>query len=66
MGFFKKLEILDTYGEEFKWYVNGEKKTKSILGVIASVLLAVFGIYYLQDRLMVMYGYGDTKILQTV
>ena len=66
MGFFKKLEVLDTYGDEFKWFINGQKKTKSMLGVVASVLLALFMFYYLQDRLMVMFGYDNTKILQTV
>ena len=63
MGFFKKIEILDTYGDEFKFYVNGKKKTKSLLGVVASVLLALFMVYYSYQRVEVMLGYKGTKIL---
>ena len=65
MGLCKRLEILDTYGQEFKWFVNGQKKTKSVLGIIASVILACFMFYYFYQRMMVMYGYKGTKILQT-
>ena len=61
----RKLEVLDQYGEEFKFFVGGKKKTKSFIGIVASVLLGLFMLFYFYQRLEIMYGYKGTKILQT-
>ena len=61
----RKLEILDTYGSKFDWHVDNKAKNKSLIGVVATVLMVLLILAYLAQRIAIMRGYRETSLTMT-